>query len=211
MRRGDEEVSMTKKLVFYLVLLIFGITGVAGATLICHRPDCPDDSEFTIWKDHIRFEPNSLSHGQFVPFEFDINPDGWDDDPILAAWTLFHFEGGERDWYLGKYYSNPVGDWTQYELIYSHSNGHAWEPERLRSGALSDLQDDGILSGFIKNITPAGWDCSDGVFSVKEAWLIAKGCDTNPVPEPATLLLLGSGLIAFAGIGRKKIFKKKKK
>jgi hypothetical protein len=65
------------------------------------------------------------------------------------------------------------------------------------------------LLEFATDYNTDGLDCWTPCLQNTLEELSAK-LETSPVPEPATMLLLGSGLIVIAGFGRKKVLKKKR-
>jgi hypothetical protein len=195
---------MLKKLLFLCVFVfIFAFTGVAGATLLCHRSVCPDNSNFKIWHG-VDYIYDSVSKDDPARFEFDITPTyNPTYDTIHSAWMKFYFKGTANEWFLGKYVFDGGG--IQWETVHTNTFGRALEWESLWGDPLETLRTTGMLSGdFIARL------CGNKELKLKKAFLYAKGCD-NPVPEPATLLLLGSGLVAIAGFGRKKFRNKTKK
>ena len=125
---------MLKKVLFICVLLfVFGISGLAGATKFCHPPLCPQDSEFNIWTDRITFPTDTyIEKDEYIPFKFDISELYHPGDTIKAAWTVVHYVGEGRDWYKSQWiYDVDEADypdgWKQHDVFRTGLRGNAWE------------------------------------------------------------------------------------
>lgn len=207
-----------------IVMFIFGITGVASALNIIQNGDFgTGDLTYWVGSDVSVIDGQavlnvdnssgtaSLSQDFYISpattsltISFDLTFGGvdtaWMSDDSFDSWidTFVHCEWWFLEW----------NDWEREELLDGESNNglttYHFSTNFIVPGNLVDVDPNGSIA-FSLNET-AGWfgDNTDTWLSVDNVVVDdGTGNGTAPVPEPTTLMLLGSGLIGLAGFRKK--------
>jgi hypothetical protein len=190
---------MKKFTVFLCAMsLVFGLVGIADATPFEYSDWYIDftyveNGDSKIWEHNINDSGFNPSKDILASVDIDL---GLSDDvcPLLDPLDL-EWGGWRRGFISGNF-----------ETAELSADGVTYDVGEIDFGlytvsltAWLQLQDTGLL-----DVTLTG---TGGDFYFGFSHLEASG-ETAPVPEPATMLLVGSGLIGLAGLGRRKFIRK---
>jgi hypothetical protein len=186
--------------VFLCVLLLF--TAPANALLID-----PADPSLIINEDYFTGNENDMRDIRDAIGEI-FESLGLDLDPKEPLYKSEVDDGSEEGPLAGSYdtkYFDEPDDPSAATIRYvggQYVGSPAW---------LLVKDGDQIPAWYLFDLTALGWDGMEDL--VLEGFWPNQGAISNvslygTVPEPATMLLLGTGLIGLAGLGRKKFFKK---